>query len=947
MRLLSTLNEKWGEIMGDKRFTRVSGKTYLTILAGVLIMVGLIWSSQYHYLLFHTLAEGFSIAVAGAIFIIAWNTWDFSENGYLQFLGITLLFIAGLDAVHTLAYKGMGVFAEYDANLPTQLWTAARYLESLSFLIAPIFLTRKPRRYGTFGVYLGVSVVLLVLAFTRLFPVCYVEGVGLTQFKVASEYVISFLLVVAIWRLFRQRAAFSSEVFPWLVAALVFTIVSELAFTFYVGVYDVSNLVGHIFKIFSFYCIYHAVVRVGLRQPYALLFRGLEQRNEQLQQEVAERERAEQVLRAQTDALGRSEARFRRQFESTPIPTFIWKYDQETFHLIDYNAAVESLTRGAVEAFVGLSVDQIYPDRLDLVDNFHTCLKEKSTITYKTKYHTRGTDLDRIIVFTYVYVSPDLIMLHSEDITERIQMEQTLRESEERYRAVSELTSDYAYAADIGADGAYNLEWATKPLETFTGYNQDEMEALGGWRELIYPDDKPMVHQHFQALLSGEPNVAEFRIQTKNGGIRWLHNYGRPTGDGGEGHFTRIIGASQDITERKRAEEALHQYVGRLKIQHEIDTAILEARSPEAIGRVALQHLYNLIPYQRASVTEIDWERQRGRDIVVLVGQEVEPLHPEWHPTTNTGLLIETIRLGQTYHIDDITLLVSPSPLENVLARQGMRAYISVPMMVQGVLLGTLNLAKATPGLFKHDQIEILEGVAASLAVAIQQANLLETAEHDAETRALLLREVNHRVKNNLDAIIGLLYVEQRHAPPEALPAYRPIMEDLTSRVMGLATVHRLLSETEWRPLLLSELMMHIIQTTAQTVSHEARLMLDVAPASIRVTASQAHHLALIIGELTTNTFKYAVVDDKVRVTVRMRQEGEIVTFTYHNDGPNFPDDVVSLKRHNAGLDIIQKIVRRSLKGGLSLRNEGGALTEIWFPVDKVEFQEELYNARP
>jgi hypothetical protein len=110
------------------------------ILAGALVLLGLYLTSLYNYLLFHSLAEVFAIVVACGVFMVAWNSRRFLDNNYLLFIGIAYLFVAGLDLLHTLAYKGMGVFPDYDANLPTQLWIASRYIQSFSLLIAPLFL---------------------------------------------------------------------------------------------------------------------------------------------------------------------------------------------------------------------------------------------------------------------------------------------------------------------------------------------------------------------------------------------------------------------------------------------------------------------------------------------------------------------------------------------------------------------------------------------------------------------------------------------------------------------------------------------------------------------------------------------------------------------------------------------------------------------------------------
>jgi len=261
-------------------------KKSVAFIAGILIFFGLYLSTLYNYLLFHTLAELFSIVVACGIFIVAWNSRRILENNYLLFLGIAFLFIGTLDLVHTLAYKGMNVFQGYGTNLPTQLWIAARYMESLSLLMAPVFLSRRLRADLVLMAYsLTTFLVLGSVFYWHIFPACFVEGVGLTPFKRISEYVISIILIGAITVLYQKRKEFDGRVFQLLVAAMAITIAEELVFTFYIHAYGFSNMVGHYLKIISYYLIYIAIIETGLVKPYRLLFRNLKQGEEALRKE--------------------------------------------------------------------------------------------------------------------------------------------------------------------------------------------------------------------------------------------------------------------------------------------------------------------------------------------------------------------------------------------------------------------------------------------------------------------------------------------------------------------------------------------------------------------------------------------------------------------------------------------------------------------------------------
>ena len=231
----------------------IASDRLITFLLGIFVLVGLYLTSLYNYLLFHTLAELFSIVVAFGIFMIAWNSRKYIKNQYLIFIAIAYLFIGGLDLLHTLSYKGMQIFKDYD-YYANQLWIAARYVESITLLVAFIFFYReKPLKpYPVFLLYALLSCIIIMSIFSwKIFPICFVEGKGLTPFKKISEYIISGILVLDIWILYKHREKFEANVFYALTWSLIFTIISELAFTFYISNYGFSNLVGHYFKIFS------------------------------------------------------------------------------------------------------------------------------------------------------------------------------------------------------------------------------------------------------------------------------------------------------------------------------------------------------------------------------------------------------------------------------------------------------------------------------------------------------------------------------------------------------------------------------------------------------------------------------------------------------------------------------------------------------------------------
>jgi signal transduction histidine kinase/CheY-like chemotaxis protein len=248
---------------------------------GLAILFGLYLTRLYSYPLFHSLAEAFSIVVAFTVFAVFWNARSFLTNACYLLIGVAYLFVAFVDLTHMLAYGGMNVFKGFGPDLAIQLWIVARYLQSISLLAAVFLIGRRINSgYLLAGCAVLVSFLYATIFYWQIFPECFNPKTGLTPFKIASEYIICMLLLVSLILLIVRRGTFDRSVFGLLAASIVVTIASELAFTFYKELYGWQNLLGHYLKIVSFYLVFRAFVEVGLKKPYALLFRDLQQAKE-------------------------------------------------------------------------------------------------------------------------------------------------------------------------------------------------------------------------------------------------------------------------------------------------------------------------------------------------------------------------------------------------------------------------------------------------------------------------------------------------------------------------------------------------------------------------------------------------------------------------------------------------------------------------------------------
>lgn len=210
-----------------------------------------------------------------------------------MFLGVSFLFVAFLDLFHTLSYKGMGVFPQDNPDFATQVWVASRLLESTAILAAPLFLKRNLNLKAIFWLYLILSGTILWLIFyAGFFPVCYIPGKGLTLFKSTSEYIISGIFISGIFHLVKKKDELNYAVYKLLVISITFSIASELAFSRYSQLHDFLNITGHMLKFISVYLIYKAIIQTGLKRPYDLLFKNLNEQKEEINRQKEQLEEA-------------------------------------------------------------------------------------------------------------------------------------------------------------------------------------------------------------------------------------------------------------------------------------------------------------------------------------------------------------------------------------------------------------------------------------------------------------------------------------------------------------------------------------------------------------------------------------------------------------------------------------------------------------------------------
>lgn len=220
------------------------------------------------------------------------------------------------------------------------------------------------------------------------------------------------------------------------------------------------------------------------------------------------------------------------------------------------------------------------------------------------------------------------------DITQHKLTQKALRESEERYRRFSELTSDYVYCCARSGNNAYRVQWLGGAIEAITGYSDAEIFERGCWIYLVHPEDRDRVSARLMALKQGESRTDEFRIICKNGEVCWIRESSHCEAGGAEGELL-LYGAAQNITAGKNAEISL--------------------KNIEEIFRLFLEHSPAYVVFKdenfRAVRMSRNFENLLGRPLDELLGKTTAEVYP--------GSLAERIM-----H-DDLKVLEGGKPVQS------------------------------------------------------------------------------------------------------------------------------------------------------------------------------------------------------------------------------------------------------------------------------------------
>lgn len=377
-----------------------------------------------------------------------------------------------------------------------------------------------------------------------IMPRTFIEGQGLTPFKIGAEFgIIAILLVPAV--LFYQEAKqLRSFDAISLYAATVITILSELCFTLYSNITGLFILLGHVYKVIAYIYIFKAIFVFVVREPY--------------------------------QKLSKSEHYNRTLFESSPIGLAVCSMDGA---LVDINQAYADIIGRNIDETKGLTYWQITPEdyveqeqhQLKSLASNHSYGPYEKEYLHKDGYRVPVRLLGRLIERD----GENFIWSGVEDITDEVAAKQARYESEQHFRQLAEHIREVFWLTDIDKT---RVIYISPAYETVWGRSCESLYAQPlSFIDSIHEDDRDRIKQAVMRQKEG-PYEEEFRIVRPDGAVRWIKERSFPVQDQ-TGVSYRIAGITEDITEEKFAHELLEQRVAdRTEILHRKEDELIAAK---------------------------------------------------------------------------------------------------------------------------------------------------------------------------------------------------------------------------------------------------------------------------------------------------------------------------------------------------------------------------------
>lgn len=534
--------------------------------------------------------------------------------------------------------------------------------------------------------------------------------------------------------------------------------------------------------------------------------------------------------------------------------------------------------------------------------------------------------VDQQILSNIYYISEQDQHIHTspfegwmQNLIRHNRLQAQLAASEARYRRIVE-------TANVGIwqmDAEYRTIMVNPFMTAMLGYTEAEM--LGRTvTEFMHPDDLVDHTQRMEQRRLGFHDRYKRRFLRKDGSICYTEVSATALQDS-EGRFSGSFAMVVDIT-------ALHRSIEELTLLNQAGQALNSSLDLDEVLLNILRETRRLLNITATSI----WLREAETGDLVCrqsIGPQNENLHG-WRVPAGQGIAGYIATTAQSQLVADVWS--DPRHYHSITTgtHVPVHALLGVPLIGKHGVLGVIEAIDIHPHRFTDADQKLLESLAATAALAIENANLYAQAQRETQLKSQLLREINHRISNTLNILQSMFELEIHHALPEDRAAYERLGTTMWQRVQGFAEIHKLLATlNQWGPLPVAALVQML--TTAITGSWpDTQVAIETHGDTTMLTPQQASYLAMILNELLTNTLKYARPQQGplcIKITIAEEPPTDLV-IEVNDNGQGYPADVLEGKRSHVGIHLARVFTEQQLEGTLTLNNTPGATARLRFP---------------
>ncbi|MBH8564413.1 PAS domain S-box protein [Nostoc sp. CENA67] len=651
--------------------------------------------------------------------------------------------------------------------------------------------------------------------------------------------------------------------------------------------------------------------------------------------DITENKQIEQTLHE-------SETRFRTVSEAIPIPLVISRLSDG---LILYaNIEFIQTFRFSPDHFSNCLVSDLYHDPKELQALLEALDQHGSLQNYELPLkRADGTSFWAMTSLQYLTFNGESALLTVlSDITERKNTEVKLQEKNEFLQNIFARLP--LMIALIDAEG--KLHWVNQEWEDVLGWQIKDFETVDAL-SVLYPD--PEYRQYvINFIQSAKRTWADFKTQVRSGNVidtSWT-NVNLPNG--------QIIGIGQDITERKQIELTLKAQAEREQLMRAVALRIRQSLNLKDILNATVKEVQDLLKVDRVIVYQFAADMS-GKVVA-------ESVQPGW--TVSLGVEIEDTCFqtgggveyyqGRKRAIANIYEAGLSDCHLQLLEQFQVKANLVVPILLQ---VGGDNPASWLWGLlvahqcssfreWQENQLDLLDQLTVQIAIAIQQSTIFQQAQNELVERQkaeinlrsalaekeVLLKEIHHRVKNNLQIVSSLLQLQsQTLKDPEVIRVFR----DSQNRIDSISLIHKnLYTSPNIGHLDVADYIENL--ATSLLISYQivaGQIGLETNIDIVHLNVDQAIACGLIINELISNALKHAFPQQQTgQIMINLRNLGNSIEMIIQDDGVGFPDNLDLSNTDSLGLSLVYDLVTEQLEGSITLESNQGTVFKIQFP---------------